>query len=431
MDSPGLDDLLNHSSLPSMLIMSDINNTFTEQAGAELSRKKFSPESSFENETIEVSSQDFLEGLAKSKGRRTSSRHCLLAGDDGRGLAEYSFTGLSSNSSDVSNVFSSKTGIPSNKCQSPREEAHNSSLPRVRPRRTLAQESCHVNIVQRKEASFTAIEEVSSTKPEAPVGHRRKFLPKEDSQLVKFFLTEGCYGERKGVAVWKRIAAEDVCPGRTWQSLKERFLKRILPNLPKFKVTENALLQAADRSKNKSSSKRYSREEDSCIIRFFLTQGGFKDTKGVAVWKRMAAEGVCPGRTWQSLKERFLKRTLLRNRLQEFKVTEDALLQAANRSKNKSSSKWYSREEDSQFIRFFLTQGSFKDRKGVTVWKRMAAEGVCPGRTWQSLKERFLKRILLRNRLQEFKVTEEDLLQAADKLKKSQRRGFLSDSDEN
>ena len=84
---PDLEDLLNRSSLPSMFLEGDSNPTFTDQAGTELSSNEFSHHS-YESEDDEVTSQDFLVGLIERKdshpeGGKTSSRQCLLAGDNG------------------------------------------------------------------------------------------------------------------------------------------------------------------------------------------------------------------------------------------------------------------------------------------------------------------------------------------------------------
>ena len=120
------------------------------------------------------------------------------------------------------------------------------------------------------------------------------------------------------------------------------------------------------------------------------------ERKGVAVWKRMVAEGVCPGRTWQSLKERFLKRLLLRNRLPEFNVTEDALLQAG-RSKKPANLRKYSKEEDRNIVRFISAEGRLKKAGGNSVWKVLAAQDPEEKRSWQSLRGRFLKVLVRRS----------------------------------
>ena len=45
--------------------------------------------------------------------------------------------------------------------------------------------------------------------------------------------------------------------------------------------------------------------------------------------------------------------------------------------------------------------------RGTTVWKKMVEENVCPGRTWQSLKNRFL--VTVACKLHTYDVTEDDL----------------------
>ena len=191
------------------------------------------------------------------------------------------------------------------------EEPHNSFLSRDRSRSKSEQETrlVKVNTVHMEEGNSTVTEEERYPKPEALVKHLQRFSLGEETRIVEFFLTEGCYGERKGVAVWKRMVAEGVCPGRTWQSLKERFLKRLLlrNRLPEFNVTEDDLLQAGYRSQKAATSRRYSKEEDRAIVRFISPKGRLQMAGGNSVWKVLAAQDPGQKRSWQSLRGRFLK----------------------------------------------------------------------------------------------------------------------------
>merc|ERR1719336_3266283 len=51
----------------------------------------------------------------------------------------------------------------------------------------------------------------------------------------------------------------------------------------------------------------FSRGEEETIVQYFLRNGGYSSKGGNTVWIKMGKEGICTGRTWQSLKERFEK----------------------------------------------------------------------------------------------------------------------------
>ena len=51
----------------------------------------------------------------------------------------------------------------------------------------------------------------------------------------------------------------------------------------------------------------YSRGEEEAVVNYFLRNGGYSVRGGNSVWQKMEEDWICPGRTWQSLKERFDK----------------------------------------------------------------------------------------------------------------------------
>merc|ERR1711911_544230 len=75
---------------------------------------------------------------------------------------------------------------------------------------------------------------------------RLAFNAKEETAIVRFFLDKGGYHLRKGNKIWKSMEAHNICPHRTWQSMKARWDKFLSKSLAKYKVTE-ADLTAADR----------------------------------------------------------------------------------------------------------------------------------------------------------------------------------------
>ena len=144
-----------------------------------------------------------------------------------------------------------------------------------------------------------------------------------------------------------------------------------------------------ENSTDSRAGQKFSRGEESLMVHFFLTRGGFEQRKGITVWREM--EEVYPGRSWQSLKERFLKRILERGRLGEFGVTE-AMLGEVGRTREGSGS--FTLEEDKAILEFLVREGRFRQARGNSVWKLMVR--LRPGsRSWSSLKQRYFMVVVI------------------------------------
>ncbi|XP_075222934.1 uncharacterized protein LOC142325277 [Lycorma delicatula] len=66
------------------------------------------------------------------------------------------------------------------------------------------------------------------------------------------------------------------------------------------------------KSINKHSRLLYSIKEDEDIIKYIVLKKGYHKLKGVAFWKTMEDKNICPHRTWQSMKEHFIKKIVFR-----------------------------------------------------------------------------------------------------------------------
>ena len=120
------------------------------------------------------------------------------------------------------------------------------------------------------------------------------------------------------------METQGVCPGRSWQSIKGRFDKHILPTLNRFGTTRTELSEADGKVKTalaavvaeEGNASRvvgmsYSRAEDLAILGFIADNKRFGDVGGVDMWKLMEQREVLVGRSWQSMKERFRKKILI------------------------------------------------------------------------------------------------------------------------
>ena len=64
----------------------------------------------------------------------------------------------------------------------------------------------------------------------------------------------------------------------------------------------------------------YTKREEQTLVNFFLENGGYKLRKGKRIWEQMENSGICPGRTWQSMKQRwekYISKTLDKTTLEE------------------------------------------------------------------------------------------------------------------
>ncbi|XP_076319014.1 uncharacterized protein LOC143229982 [Tachypleus tridentatus] len=179
------------------------------------------------------------------------------------------------------------------------------------------------------------------------------------------------------------------------------------------------------KAKNTRSRKEYSVEDQQAIINFICTKNRYTEIKGTRLWKDMEFRNVLPDRTWQSMKEHFLKQiypklkdfNLSTSQIQKFMQSknEKGYLSRENLKLHNISKEFpeadreslagsvfslgdkncYTVEEDQKIIDYIFEDGSiaYRNVKGTVIWKDMERISLT-NHTWQSMKERFLKRIV-------------------------------------
>lgn len=70
---------------------------------------------------------------------------------------------------------------------------------------------------------------------------RRDYTRKEKLAIINFITKYRCHNYVKGREMWQKAEAAQICPGRTWQSLKEHFIKKIIPNIESYDLSEEEL----------------------------------------------------------------------------------------------------------------------------------------------------------------------------------------------
>jgi len=188
------------------------------------------------------------------------------------------------------------------------------------------------------------------------------------------------------------------------RSAKKRTKLRIIACMDK----ENGDVQKAE------SRDPYSLSEDRCLVDYLMANGGYSKKSGNWIWKRIERSNILPGRTWQSLKNRFHKYILRKIESNKFAVTVEDLKKAdaeiygeENMDKERTRSCLYSTAEDWKILDFICENKRFADTGGNSLWKQMEEANLLENRTWQSMKERFRK-VLLKN-IDSYELSEDNL----------------------
>lgn len=168
----------------------------------------------------------------------------------------------------------------------------------------------------------------------------------------------------------------------------------------------------------------YSLEEDSHLVDYFLARGGFSRIRGNSIWMTIERSNILPGRSWQSLKNRFQKSILKKMGNLEFGVTVEELKEADRKiygvesdedkdededagEKEKPIRRPYSIAEDKKILGYILENKRFADTGGRAFWINLEESNVLNDRTWQSMKERFRK-VLIKN-IENYNLSEDDV----------------------
>lgn len=62
-------------------------------------------------------------------------------------------------------------------------------------------------------------------------GYRRPYTRAEEAEILKYIFNKNAYYHLRGNKFWKDMEEEGVIEGRTYQSLKEHFRKKIVRNM--------------------------------------------------------------------------------------------------------------------------------------------------------------------------------------------------------
>ncbi|XP_054155452.1 uncharacterized protein LOC128953933 [Oppia nitens] len=157
--------------------------------------------------------------------------------------------------------------------------------------------------------------------PLNPMKTNSLYTLSEDEAILEFIIKSNRLDELRGKVLWEEAETNDVCIGRSWQSMKERFKKKIMPEIDEYDILskkDRQRLKTNYYSEKVSDSKlppvvgAYSEAEDKHILNQIISKRGFDVVKGNKFWRDFVDDfnrkTSGQSRTWQSLKERYLKR---------------------------------------------------------------------------------------------------------------------------
>ena len=237
----------------------------------------------------------------------------------------------------------------------------------------------------------------------------QKYSLEEDQQMLDFILENRLFGSRRGNALYKLMEDQKVVEGRTWQSMKTRFLKNIFPRMtPEDQKKHDGLAIKLMTSPvgQYFFQRKYSLEEDAKLLKYVSDHGLYSMMKGNSAWKHMERVGVLSDRTWQSMKNRFIK-TLYRKMPDEDKKTFKKREPAAPFDKLRAGN--YTLAEDNWILRYLLDNDKYNHVFGIKVWKDMANVGALRGRKAKSIKDRFKNIIIHKIPTGCYELTEEEM----------------------
>jgi len=236
---------------------------------------------------------------------------------------------------------------------------------------------------------------------------RIPFTQEEDTQIVQYIRRKNRHSDSQqgrlgGNIFWEMMVQENVCPGRSWQSLKGRWHKTLKSKVGDLSLDEtNTDYESSEEIKPTTNcdvqikSMPFTREEDTKMVQYIRKKNVGGHLGGNIFWEIMEQENVCPGRSWQSLKSRWLK--TLKSKVDDFPLDEttadDEEMEPPTLEKCSlvrcRLPNYYTKEEDDAILTY-LKKNNFNRVGGVLIWKNMANMKILK-RTWQSMKERYMK----------------------------------------
>ncbi|KAI1297122.1 hypothetical protein HDE_04634 [Halotydeus destructor] len=251
------------------------------------------------------------------------------------------------------------------------------SKPRGRPKK-----SSHASLRLRPEDQSSSSSDAESEPKKTPKqrsGKKREYTEDEDVKIIRHVVKEARFNELKGNLFWKEAEDDGLCD-RTWQSLKNRFQRYIYPALDNFSCLT---VEEAERIRAAYETATYANRKF-----------GYKPKLSVTPSTEVIPETQDGGSVEGEPNETDFNSPMSKSVQENGDVS---LSTSSSESKNRMAGP-FTRKEDIRILHFIWNKSEQDWKlqvKGNSLWKQMETENVThKNRTWQSLKERFLKRII-------------------------------------
>ncbi|CAG2056371.1 unnamed protein product [Timema podura] len=210
----------------------------------------------------------------------------------------------------------------------------------------------------------------------------RIYSRQEDVSILEYITQHQAYAHIGGVMLWRQME-ENMGSTRTWQSLKEHFLKKVLPNIESYHLSCERV-----RAFRESSVNHFPLPFNNTIS--FYERRELEDSGLLHVSAMVVQRGANP-RLVSSLTP--LK--LLHIPEEAISLLHGASLPNYFANQMDSNGKLYTLKEDKELIKRVLAKVRRFPIGGVLIWKRISSQGSFKNgkRSWQSLKTRFIKYI--------------------------------------
>ena len=83
------------------------------------------------------------------------------------------------------------------------------------------------------------LEENMSTVSKASSRGGNPYKNSEDQKIIQWIIKQSRYSEVGGIKMWEILESCNEVPGRSYQSMKERFRKNIMPNIQHYQLEKD------------------------------------------------------------------------------------------------------------------------------------------------------------------------------------------------
>ncbi|RWS08501.1 telomeric repeat-binding factor 2-interacting protein 1-like isoform X1 [Dinothrombium tinctorium] len=246
---------------------------------------------------------------------------------------------------------------------------------------------------------------------------RKVYSAIEDMQLINFVVENRRFSEIKGLKLYEDMVKAKICPNRTFWSLRTHFLNSIMPLIDCFPLSEDSknLLNFYFKKENTKERKaaigkkvESSELSESCEIDVnaekqnigISSNNTSQFVSTVCSYDKCVESQENSAKLKRKRKKKYCINNLLSEESEEEAQESDETFYIEKKHKEHVHSRdlasyrrSYSRDEDNKLLKWLYNRKYLDQTRGNQIWMTAEKEKVL-NRTWQSMRERYLKRLL-------------------------------------